>query len=392
MSGLTPAAARAPEAGRFHRPDLIMIGSTGRNVGKTEFACELIRRHVPLTTVTAVKITTIRDGGRVCPHDGEGCGACASLGGRFALSEERDATLAKDTARMLRAGAHRVLWLRALEAHLAEGVAALLEAIPEGGAVICETNAARGVLEPGLFLVFRPQGDHPVKASAQAWLPLADRVVTFTGAGWDWSPDQCHWHEGVWSPTYDATAVILAGGLSTRMGRDKSLMEVGGQPLIARVADQLRPLFPEVLVSGNDAAKYAFLGLPVIPDEQPGQGPLMGILSSLKAAGRDRVLVVAADMPVVDPAFIHELLRLSEQAEVVMPVAEDGRSEPLFAVYRKTAIPRAEALLAQGQRRVTGLLSGLTVRQPPMPAGWYYNLNTPEDHARFVKDLRPSGA
>jgi molybdopterin-guanine dinucleotide biosynthesis protein A len=371
---------------------MIMIGSTGRNVGKTEFACELIRRHIPRIQVTAVKITTIRDGDQVCPHGGQGCGACASLGGRYALTEERDPTLAKDTARMLRAGAQRVLWLRAREEHLAEGVAALLEAIPAGGAVICETNAARGVLEPGLFFVFQPQGEHPVKASARAWLPLADRVVTFTGAGWDLSPDQCHCHQGVWSVTFDATAVMLAGGRSSRMGRDKSLMEIGGQPLIARIAGQLRPLFPEVLVSANDAEKYRFLGLPVIQDATPDQGPLMGILSSLKAASRDRILVLAADIPVADPGFIHELLRLSGQADIVMPVGEDGLSEPLFAVYRKTVIPRAETVLAEGHRRVTALLPGLTVLQPPMPKGWYYNLNTPDDYARFCQETQGSRA
>ena len=371
------------------RPDMVMIGSTGRNVGKTEFACELIRRHVPQVRVTAVKITTIRDGDQVCPHGADGCGACAAFGGRFALSEERDATLAKDTGRMLKAGAQRVLWLRAREEHLAEGVAALLATIPEGGAVICETNAARGVLVPGLFLVFQPQGDHPVKPSARAWLPQADRVVTFTGAGWDLSPEQCHCHQGRWSATFDATAVILAGGRSSRMGRDKSLMEVGGQPLIAHLAAQLRPLFPEVLVSANDEAKCRFLGLPVIPDLVPDQGPLMGILSSLRAASRDRVLVLAADIPVAEPAFIQDLLGLARQADLVMPVGADGRSEPLFAVYRKSVQTRAEAVLADGQRRVTALLPGLKVLQPRMPQGWYHNLNTPEDYARFCQALTP---
>ena len=383
------------------RSDMIMIGSTGRNVGKTEFACELIRRHAPRIQVTAVKITTIRDGDQVCPHGDEGCGTCASLGGRYALTEELDAALAKDTGRMLRAGAQRVFWLRAREPHLAEAVAALLALLPEGGAVICESNAARAVLEPGLFLVFQPRGEHAVKPSARAMLPLADRVVTFHGTGWDLSPEQCHCHQGVWSTTFDATAVILAGGRSSRMGRDKSLMEVGGQPLIARIADRLRPLFPELLVSSDFEAKYRFLGLPVIPDAAPGQGPLMGILSCLRAAGRDRILVLAADIPEVDPAFIGELMLLSGgmpglrpggppscmsgQADLVMPVGEDGRSEPLFAVYRKTVIPRAEAVLAGGERRVTALLPGLNVLQPPMPAGWYHNLNTPEDYARYCE-------
>jgi len=346
------------------RPDMILIGSAGPGTGRTAFGCELIRRHAPRLRVNAAKVTLIGEG---------------DPGARFALTEALDPALPGAANRMLGAGAHRAFQLQVRAAHLAEGVGALLEAMPAGEVSVCLGGAARAVVEPGLFLMLRPRGE-------AAPLDEGVRGVTFDGAGWDPSPDQCHCHRGVWSPTCDATAVILAGGRSSRMGRDKTLLEVGGQPLIARLADQLRPLFPEVLVSADDAAKYRFLDLPVIRDAVPDQGPLMGILSSLRAAGRDRVLVLAADIPVAEPAFIRELLRLSDQADVVMPVDANGRSEPLFAVYRKTVIPRAEAALAAGQRRVTALLSGLTALQPPMPAGWYRNLNTPEDYARFLRE------
>jgi molybdopterin-guanine dinucleotide biosynthesis protein A len=214
-------------------------------------------------------------------------------------------------------------------------------------------------------------------------MPLVDRVVEFTGTDWDLSPKRCHFHQGTWFMTFDATAVILAGGQSRRMGRDKSLMPVCGQPLIARIAEQLTPFFPEVLVSSTEAWKYGFLGLPVIADEAPGQGPLMGILSSLRAAGRERILVTACDIPLIDLAFVRELLRLSENADIVMPVSKDGRHEPLFAVYGKSVIPRAEAALASGKRRIVEVLPGMTVISPPMPEGWYYNLNTQEDYDAF---------
>jgi molybdopterin-guanine dinucleotide biosynthesis protein A len=173
------------------------------------------------------------------------------------------------------------------------------------------------------------------------------------------------------------------------MGQDKSLMPVRGQPLIARIAGQLAPFFPEVLVSSNEPWKYRFLGLPVITDEVPGQGPLMGILSSLKAAGRQRVLVIACDIPVLDLAFIGELMRLSENVDIVMPVSASGRREPLFAVYRKTVIPRAQELLAAGRRRIVDVLEGMAVSSPRMPEGWYHNLNTPEDCDAFWR-ARPA--
>lgn len=373
------------------RPDLIMIGATGRNAGKTEFACALIKRCAPLGPVTAVKITAIREAGSSCARGGTGCGVCTSLEGRFTITEEGDATLPKDTSRMLAAGAHRVLWLRARREHLEEAVEALLAQIPEGGAVICESTSARHAIDPGLFLLLRPQGEHPVKPSAAGLMPLADRVVTCTGTGWDLAPDQCRLHQGAWT-SFDTSAVILAGGQSRRMGQDKSLMPVGGQPLIAGIAAQLAPRFPEVLISSNEPWKYRFLGLPVIADEEPGQGPLMGLLSSLKAAAGRRILAIACDIPVLDLAFIDELLLLSEHADIVMPVSASGRREPLFAVYDKRVIPQAQALLAAGRRRIVDVLEGLTVSSPAMPEGWYHNLNTPQDCAAYwqTRPARPA--
>lgn len=365
------------------RPDMIMIGATARNVGKTEYACELIQRYASSGPVTAIKITAISATGGSCPRGGEGCGVCTSVEGRFTITEEVNASSSKDTSRMLRAGAHRVLWLRVLREHLQEGVEALLASVPEGSAIICESNTARRAIQPGLFLMIRPQSPEAVKPSAQKLLPLADRVVEFSGTGWDLPPDRCHFHQGKWFLTFDATAVILAGGQSRRMGQDKSLMPVCGQPLIARIAEQLTPFFPEVLVSSNEPWKYGFLGLPVIADELPGQGPLMGILSSLRAAHRERILVTACDIPVIDLAFVQALLRFSEKADIVMPVSREGRHEPLFSVYRKTVIPRAEAVLKSGERRIVGVLPGLTVVSPSMPEGWYYNLNTREDYDAF---------
>jgi len=77
-------------------------------------------------------------------------------------------------------------------------------------------------------------------------------------------------------------------------------------------------------------------------------------------------------------------MRLAGSADIVMPVSGDGRHEPLFAVYGKAVIPRAEAALAEGKRRVVAVLPGLTAVHPPMPAGWYCNLNTRADYDAFA--------
>ena len=78
-------------------PNMLLIGSTGRNIGKTELACELIRRAAPAQTVTAAKITVIRESGGRCPRGGEGCGACTSLDGDYDLMQETNRDGVKDT-------------------------------------------------------------------------------------------------------------------------------------------------------------------------------------------------------------------------------------------------------------------------------------------------------
>ena len=364
----------------IRRPDMIMIGSTSRNTGKTEFACALIRRYASSVPVVGVKITTIaKADATTCPRGGQGCGVCTSVEGRFSLLEEEDASLAKDTSRMLKAGAHRVLWLRVLHEYLLEGIEALLAAIEEGSAIICESNSARTVVEPGVFLMIQKRGLAAVKPSACELMHLADQVVTFDPTGWDFSPELCSFDKKTWSARFAASAAILAGGQSLRMKQDKGLLPICGQPLIAHIAKQLTPVFPEVLVSSNEKDKYAFLGLPIVADQTPGQGPLMGILSCLKAARYDRVLIVACDIPTIDISFVRQLIRLSQDADIAIPLSEGGRHEPLLAVYRKSVIPRAEALLAGGKRRVVELFDGLVVKKIGMPSDWYRNLNTPED-------------
>ena len=138
--------------------NIMMIGSAERNVGKTLLACELIRRLKPQTSIIAVKVTTIREKNAPCPHGDEGCGLCGAFKGNFTLTQEHDGPPDKDTRRLIDAGSLKVFWLRVREAHLASGVEALLNIVPAGQATILESNSARQMLEPSLFLVLRQDG------------------------------------------------------------------------------------------------------------------------------------------------------------------------------------------------------------------------------------------
>ena len=197
--------------------------------------------------------------------------------------------------------------------------------------------------------------------------------------------------------THAVTGLILAGGASRRMGRNKALLELEGEPLAARVAAALRPVSDELIIVANDPAPYRFLDLPIVPDIQPGHGPLMGLYSGLSAALGELAIAVAVDMPFLTPQFLGLLLSLAPGYDVVIPEAE-GRLHPLCAVYRRaTCLPPMEAAIARGQRRLIAFHPQVRVRRvdertlrrvsPDLRA--LINVNTPEelDQARqlFLK-------
>lgn len=369
----------------FIRPNVLIIGAASRNVGKTELACELIRRHSSSRRVIGIKVTAVNGRESPCPRGGAGCGVCSSLRGPYLITKEDCVEGDKDTSRMLRAGADEVLWLLVQRDHLEEGVRQLLSRVPEDTLAVCESNSVRAVLEPGLFLVVRRQGDPSIKTSCAAVLDHADRVLEFTGSGWDLDPGRIVMTQDGWALRPEATAIILAGGKSRRMGGDKSLLDVDGMPLIQRVAKQLA-YFPQLLVSANEPFKYEFLGLPIIPDLEPGQGPLMGIASCLAHADHDLCFVTGCDIPRLHARFVIGLVEIAKDYDIVMPRLPDGRTEPLLAVYRRDVQPLAQELLQAGTRRIVALLDRVRVRYVPFEnADWYGNLNTREDYVSWLQ-------
>ena len=131
------------------------------------------------------------------------------------------------------------------------------------------------------------------------------------------------------------SAVILAGGESRRMGRDKAWLEVGGQPLITRSLSALHASgVQEVFISGRAGTDYSALPCPVLFDLEPGCGPLGGIERGLAAATAPLLLVLAVDLPHMTSAF---LLKLAEQCNPLTGVVPNlrGEYEPLAAIYPK---------------------------------------------------------
>jgi hypothetical protein len=153
---------------------LLVVGGTGRNVGKTEFACRLIALFAARADIYGLKVSA------VYPGEMDLHGAHPDEVGKGVLFREVRRDSNKDTARMLRAGAKEVYYLRDDGANIAAGYRKFTELIPQHALVVCESNSLAGVVRPGLHLVVRTVAG-PVKERSLALLTAADLVVVSDG-------------------------------------------------------------------------------------------------------------------------------------------------------------------------------------------------------------------
>ncbi|MFQ6019353.1 MAG: molybdenum cofactor guanylyltransferase [Dehalococcoidia bacterium] len=186
-----------------------------------------------------------------------------------------------------------------------------------------------------------------------------------------------------------AAGIVLAGGRSQRMGRDKARLALpDGRPLILSVVELLKDVCDEVVVVTDVPGRYADLDLPVrqVTDVVPGQGPLGGLQAGLQAVEAPFALTVACDMPFLNPSLLRYMVGLSRDYEALVPMVE-GRWQPLHAIYANACLPAVDDLLDQGVLALTDLLSRVQVRALPFaavrrfdPQGLSFrNLNEPED-------------
>lgn len=181
---------------------------------------------------------------------------------------------------------------------------------------------------------------------------------------------------------------ILAGGQSSRMGREKALLDIGGERLIERMAQLVESVAGGVTVVGASASVRA-LGLRSIADDWPGAGPLGGIATALGVSSAPWSLVVACDLPYLTKAWLQHLAdrALGCDADAVCAMNARG-AEPLAAMYHQRAEAAIRSALAQGTRKVTDALEKLSI-EVIEPAEWkpfdsdgylFKNMNSPEDY------------
>ena len=369
-------------------PNMLMVGATGRNVGKTNLACSLLERLAPEYDIVGVKVSTVTETEAADPQWQQGHGACLLLETPFLLTRETSGSPGKDTSRLLEAGAKKVYWLRVVENRLEAGAKALLETLGHESICICESNSLRKVIEPGLFVAVEKAGSLTIKPSAQQVRHYADAVLQADTNSCQTVIDCV---DGTWLLRPPATAIIMAGGRSRRMGRDKSTLPVGTRSMIEVIHERLSPHFQEVLIGVDRIEKFGSFGLKVVPDKEPGQGPLMALASCLEASSHELNLVVACDMPQIDTKLARRMLIYAEGYAAVVPSVSEGRFQPFYAVYRKGALQKVNELLSTGERRLDRIFDHLNALRIPIDEhqdSSFGSLNTWEEYQAFLAGVK----
>lgn len=185
---------------------------------------------------------------------------------------------------------------------------------------------------------------------------------------------------------FDVEGFILVGGASRRMGRDKALLDFGGQPLLERIARELSAVASEVSLVG---ARQPYASFKNVPDAYQQWGALGGIHGALMAAKTDWATVVACDLPFVTSELFERLATfVSNMTDAVVPIQADGRPQPVCALYRAaTCLPEIERLVATGEHTPRALLANVRtryvefseIRDLPGAEHFFFNVNTPQE-------------
>ena len=193
------------------------------------------------------------------------------------------------------------------------------------------------------------------------------------------------------------TGIVLSGGQSKRMGREKGLIPLLGKPLIAYSIHVLEKTCSEVIISANQEDYKAF-GFPVINDEMAGIGPAGGILSCLKASRTEGNFILSCDMPLVSTDLVRYILERRGNAGVTVPL-HNGYPEPLCGFYSKAIIPEFRNRIKNGVYKIQDILEKLNVSfleiEPALGfyhPGLFENVNTQYDLKRIeaiLKSKRP---
>jgi molybdopterin-guanine dinucleotide biosynthesis protein A len=216
---------------------------------------------------------------------------------------------------------------------------------------------------------------------------ILKRIAKELFPSWKASPKNPYFCSSMEINKEDITGIILAGGRSSRMGKDKGLCDFKGKALVSYAIDTLKPLCGHMMISANHfPEKYAEFELPVIADEIKNIGPMGGIYSCLKKSNTRHNLILSCDTPFVNTAVFQHLLKTLTNEQVLTPAHETFLIEPLSAYYNINVIGNIATAIRNKQFKMMDLFKQVRFKSVNMDETLpfftdylFLNLNTPED-------------
>ena len=203
----------------------------------------------------------------------------------------------------------------------------------------------------------------------------------------------------------DRSAIVLAGGFSSRFGQDKGVLELNNKPLIKHVVDAVSAVVDEIIVVTNSqdrAAKYAKIVGPHVKfaiDIDEAKGPLVGALTGFEFASQKYSLLLPSDTPFVSREVVELLFELCYKRSAVIPRWPNQQIEPLHAVYHtQTALEAAKQAVSEGKLNVRAMIEGmrgvryvstLVIQELDPELKTFFNVNTPLDLKRAAVMANP---
>jgi len=178
---------------------------------------------------------------------------------------------------------------------------------------------------------------------------------------------------------------ILAGGKSTRLGEDKTSLEINGKPLINSICEMAKRVFNDVVVVSKFHDTIGGIDVPIIKDTIPIQGSLTGIVSALLFTTTPYTFILACDMPNISEKALRAMIEEVRGEDIIIPRTESGY-EPLHAIYNRSCISPMLTLIGRNILRISALFPLLVVKELKGRPYFFHrdlsifmNINTQED-------------
>jgi len=192
------------------------------------------------------------------------------------------------------------------------------------------------------------------------------------------------------------SAIVLAGGRSSRIGRPKAALDFGGVPILTRIISELKRRFAEIVVvaapESEDSLQIDLSAAKVVRDETAYQGPLDALRRGLDAVTNEIAFACSCDLPLLDPDVAAAIVGMLGDFDAAIPIVGE-KAQPLHAAYRKRCTSALAALAARGESRVGAIADTVNTRRifendlrvldPQLNS--FFNLNTLDDYQRALK-------